>query len=90
MNLTFMPAAMRRGAVNVDNEQSARLAASKSNIQVITRAPPRVNSVKIKRGIVCAAATGGFFAALLARKDGQAALRITDGVWVKGHCASSG
>jgi hypothetical protein len=70
-------------AVNVDDEQSAWLATGEANVQVVTRAPPRMNAVKIGRGIMHATATGGLLAALLTWKDRQAALGIADGVWVK-------
>ena len=71
------------GAVNVDDEQSARRTAGEANVQVITWAPPRVDAVKIGRGIVHAAATSRLLAALLTWKDRQVALPVTNGVRVK-------
>src|SRR5215469_6109812 len=71
------------GAVNVDDEQITRLAASQPNVQVVALPPPRANAVKVASGIVHAAAAGGFLAAPLTGKDRQAVLSIGNGVGVQ-------
>jgi hypothetical protein len=79
----FAQCCLTLGAVNVDDEQSARLTTGEANVQIITWAPPRLDAVKIGRGIVHAAATSRLLAALLTWKDRQVALAVTNGVRVK-------